>query len=407
MKENFAGYSLKNLINKRINCVCKEQHFINASLFYGDFFKNVKEILKKDIPFSKVVVITKTKSFEKFGNKLLEELKENGNIPLSLVLDNLDNSVEKISSLFCLPEDIRCVISFDIELIDALSYFAEIKNIPLIFIPTSLNLKGLFSNRVAIKVGEKEDKIKITAKKYLIIDEKIIETNFVEVYVNALSNLVGIVDLRVNDIIFSKKSCENALLMLKNSTFEIIKSLSKKRVVKLIEEQLKIEIVNNFLNDRLYNDGYHATIKAQKLLNKTEESYKFNTIFYLLELYRLYFSKKFDSILSIPDYEKRAEELSLITNEKEIVIIKRLKENLLNFFEFENKLKKYNAKLLKYINSILKGKKKFFAIFNKLIKAESVDLNVIKKSIYIAPDLTENYTTLSLIREKGILENIL
>jgi len=304
MKENFAGYSLKNLINKRINCVCKEQHFINASLFYGDFFKNVKEILKKDIPFSKVVVITKTKSFEKFGNKLLEELKENGNIPLSLVLDNLDNSVEKISSLFCLPEDIRCVISFDIELIDALSYFAEIKNIPLIFIPTSLNLKGLFSNRVAIKVGEKEDKIKITAKKYLIIDEKIIETNFVEVYVNALSNLVGIVDLRVNDIIFSKKSCENALLMLKNSTFEIIKSLSKKRVVKLIEEQLKIEIVNNFLNDRLYNDGYHATIKAQNYLIKQKKVINLTQFFIFLNCIDYIFQKNSTLFYQFPTTKK-------------------------------------------------------------------------------------------------------
>ena len=233
MKENFAGYSIENLINTKINCACKECHFINAELFYGNFIKNIKLVMK-NFPYSKVALICTENSFESFGKSLIDFLKKEGIVPLSIIVNNLSDKVEDLSKLFCLPEDLRCVITFDIDLVNALSYFAFVKQIPLIFIPTSVNVKGVFNNKIRVTVDGKEDKIKITTKKYIIIDEKLLvaqKKDLLTAYLNALTSLVSVIDLRVNKTIFSKKLCENCLELINNSIFAIMNNLSKKRSI--------------------------------------------------------------------------------------------------------------------------------------------------------------------------------
>ena len=86
-------------------------------------------------------------------------------------------------------------------------------------------------------------------------------------------------------------------------------------------------------------------------------------------------------------------------------IIKRQKDALSNFFTYENRLKKHMNRLKKQVQALLKHKNRFFAVYNVFSKDDiKIDFSIIKKCIFYAPDHIKEYSTVSLLRENGILE---
>ena len=88
-----------------------------------------------------------------------------------------DNSIENLSGLFALPKDIDFAVVTGDELLSVAKYFTAIRNIPLIYIPTSPNTFGVLDVTAEIKLKGKTERVNATNPRIIALDKDLLKNS--------------------------------------------------------------------------------------------------------------------------------------------------------------------------------------------------------------------------------------
>ena len=388
----------------------------NYPIFYsGESISTISNILQKVSPCGKVAVIYKPQTFAIFGKDLTNAIKGAGCRPCNFIMPESNSGsgylvLEQLSELFFFPEDIRAVVSIDACIVYEVCYYASILNIPAIYTLNNQVCENLLPCHAYIKNGSIVDLVSITCERHIVIDQKAIfncQDNSAQLFAYQMSKIPAFVDFRINNIVKDNSSfifAYNYARAVVLDTFNVFKYEKSNQLDALLLNGLKLEVANYFSKGTLFD--FSAVKSAQRILKKSSGILALNLAKKIIGLYNLYFSGQYQHNDLFVDYFSRAQELSVLTGEKDTVFA----TSLLNQIKL---IKKHNSDFAKIKDGLSKEVQGLEASFNKISnlfialngKQENLDIEV-NKSIKYCGDLNGVFNAMTLVRDSGISELI-
>lgn len=165
----------------------------------------------------------------------------------TVVVSEFDLTIENLSSLFVLPDDVRMVMVSDVELIDFALYYASLKSLPVVVIPDTPSFNGILKTKISVLVGDKIDKITANVDRHVILSGSLEPCQIADVYAFIMSKLVALIDCRINRAVFKSTINKKAFDLIKQSvlsTFNILSVSEDRRKDVLIYNALAIELAS-------------------------------------------------------------------------------------------------------------------------------------------------------------------
>ncbi len=378
----------------------------------GGLLEGIKQVVRLCAPFGKVAFVSENDSYEKYSKIVLDAVKEADGTFLGLtVKGNRIETTEGIAELFHLPEDVRLIIAMDKFVSEKATYFASIRNIPILIIPTSCFAESYLKPEILIKADNGIDAVKMNPDKYVLFSEEAFkEDNLSSVYAHIVSKLVALKDYIISCAVGGKKPNKFCYTTIKNAvyhTINLIKENDISSIKLLIENSFLIETVNNvtcgqmssfsaetvsaLISSVLGNDYYESEIKCATKI---------------LEFYLALVNETEEKILLFPDYNERAEELSKKLEISETAVLKGFlmqSEVLLNS-------RKTAETIVKRLKGELKreteAKKKILSKYYFLGGEDCLGNESVNLSVKYSGDFPFGINLMSIVRENGITEII-
>ena len=326
----------------------------------GEYETCLKDAINKHAPYSKCAFICNKQTYTQHFSSIEKAIKDQGGKLISFIKENSQLSVDNACELFNLPEDVRAVIVMDNELFDITSYYANVKGIPVIEIVKSVALSNIMSPVLYVKNEKVFDRITITAKKIIIIDEKLIsDEQMANAYADIMSKLSAFCDYRINGIVWGKALNKTAYDLARNavtSEYALFNQPKEKRLTFTLINGIKLHTANYLSNGELFNSS--GAYVVGKYLGNEVELYASKC---LLGVYDTCINFDYSNLLSIPDYYGRAVSVSNYLNSDVEQII-----------EYTNKVLKVLRPSLIRANVVLKN---LWAEVNSLNKLTSTVQN--------------------------------
>ncbi len=370
------------------------------------------QTLKEIAPYLKGVYITAKGEFEKEGLRIKNAVEKAGSKLINFVVDEeIEDSVEFISKLFNLPEDTRFVIYSDTRLNVAVSYFASIKQIPVIFIPNSLCTNNFALSEVKIRDGRHVDVVRLSVSRYVLIDFANIKTSTASLaYAHLMSGLAELVEYRINGVISNKPLDKFSYDLMREAVvegFKVVSTPPEERAGELLYNNVRKDLADGFIKNAYSfissaKEGY-GLIKDYK---KNQTYYQFDMSLKVLALLNIYLEK--GAVYNVPDYNERSITLNKITGIDQTYFLK-------NFMLQRALLKKKEGTLQTVIDGLYEEVKSFIQkknkIFNTYLALGGKKDDYVKSKDYIVAlkysgDTPSRINAMSLLREAGILEVI-
>ena len=407
---------------------------LNFRLCTGDFSNSFLQLIKEFCPMGKVAFVCLQKSFNEYGVVLNQLLLQSGGSLVTLVLDGeKTNTVEGVSKLFTLPEDVRLVFYLDPSLCQCVSYFSHVRNIPLVYLFKNVLPSDLFSSKALIKNGNKLDQYKINPLKIVVLDRESVYFNQdlpSKIYAYNVSKLTALYDYRIDSALSIKKELRQAYSLARQAvldTFNVFSCKQTEILDKLIYSHFSLNIANGLtkgdlfscssaqISARLYGaksfwedackkdtckEGAYKKDACQEDVFQTE----FVAFFKVATLYSKFLA--FDGFIpAFADHIKNATDLSQITGLDFSYFIgcytsqnKRYKGKIKVASDVLSTIEKEVTPLVKLLPKI---KSTYFALKGQDVFAK-VNLEKLKQAIKYSGDCTAFINGTSLLREKGI-----
>lgn len=362
---------------------------------------DVFDIVTAVAPFARVAVLYEKASFEEFGKELTNKLKVAGVKPLNFIMPNgVTVKLDEVLDVICVPEDVRAVVCFDRKIISVAAYIATIFNIPVVYGMRDSITDGVLPAFVPFSFGGSgAETVSVTCNYHVaIIFDKLTEENIAEEYAWLISNLIDLVDYRAKVKIcggnINKSVCDEISVAV-NEILEEPKTKDE-----LAFHGLKVQIAHLALNGEILRNSALYSFKRLTGFNETE-GLTFTLLKKLIALYTLC-AKNQDMPFIVPDYNKRVEELSRITNLDDGVFLKNLiaQKTALKIADLSN-VKSAIKKELSGINlAFNKAEKTYIALGGKIIENFSPYVKALKH----CGDMTGTVNFMSVVRECGFAE---
>lgn len=411
MEKFDLGASVVSLV-ERLKNHYKNKFRLSLDLYVGDKEKCLESVVSSVAPFGKGLLIATEKGFKKLGSTL-KILASNGIKTINFISDsNIENSIEKFGELFSVPEDVRFVLYCENCFSPAASYFSHFRKIPLIFIPDSLDFKGAFDSVVSVKNGEKTDEVRIRPDRRAVIDYKFIGQNdLASAYADLAALFPTLTDYRINCSLTNVKTDAFAYDLLKECLVKGVAAVSgneAERAEKLIYYGIQKAIVFGNCLDEF--SGVSAVYAAEEILKDGGNYFDGARTCALIDIIGLY-SVCFETgvVLSVPNYNQRAERLSSITGYPE-------RKYLTNFL-YQKSILSGKGERTEKIKNNLKCEypaesgiaKKFYNTYLLLggEKADETSANKVFQAVLYSGDVKRKINGMTLVRESGITEKLL
>ncbi len=293
---------------------------------FGDYKQNLVKYAFPSAPYAKVAVASLNDSFSKIGKELTDFLKANGLKPISFVYSlPLKNTIESVAGFFEYPEDTRLIIVTDDCLLDFAKYFATVKNIPVVFLPTCPSFRGVFSSSVFINTDGNLDCISVKKNTLALIDFSIMGGGLSECFQRAFSRFISVFDYAVDRALRQKKPSEKLLSVYKGlfKSFDF-SNLTADSVVGFC---LKTEAVISLFGEA---NNFGADEFCLKLLKKEPSGFSLAVSLLLAKIYAIV-GVKSCTRFELEDYCSRAEKVSKILELDFSVILSNLNSQVENF----------------------------------------------------------------------------
>ena len=383
---------------------------LKVDFWSGESISVLSLVAKKILPFSKVAVLYSKASYTECGLLLSEKLKQNGNSVIHVVLpDNFTNSVESYSDIFNLPEDVRLIIAIDSKFFSLAKYFASLRQIDCALAVNNLNCFGVLSPSLTLRNGNSLDEVKISANLHIIFDYKKIEQSkdcYKDAYAFLVSHALALVDLRFNALILGEKINSSAYSLASKSIVTAYSLFTNKRedFYNILTESLfSLELANLFADNKLYQ-SFSSKFVADNLKMSSYAENLLTASCLIAKLYGLYFSDKYNKILTYPDYVTRAEFIANTLSVTHAYALEKLLSNcnIINQLSYSqlSSVKKLSKDVISFIECSSNMKSTFTALGGN---TES-QLQSFSALIKHSGDLELNGMT--LLRESGITELI-
>lgn len=379
-----------------------------AGRFSDCFFDLIKNIA----PYGKGLLVAFEDSYKilyktlsevsvKAGGKLFADVFDNGKV----------TSVDKVSHMFNLSEDIRYVVYSDLSLSSCVTYYAKIQNIPIIYIPSSLMQSGSLSSIIKLNNGKKEDKIPFVGERYIILDSEFIkDDDKAETYAYIVSQVVTLLDYRVFCSMVRRKPDSLLYGLVKgavSNVYPIFKFNREEQNAILIKEGFNLEIADCLSQNTFIEHGSVYAIASLTAKDKGQGSASLLGAKKIMQLFSEYLSLDY-AIMKIPDYNQRAEKLALLTGKSEGIFLNSIKKQLFYLNKYLDTVALLKKDLKDEVERNAKTVESMIKIYTALISSKSLmpmEEEVISALKY-AGDFTERINVVSLMRESGILEFI-
>lgn len=353
----------------------------------GDYKKETEKLVREICPYSKVAIVAFSSTYRKYGKEVVSVLAKAGSKTVSLMMpDKYSDSVDYAGLLFNIPEDARLVIVFDRELMHVATYFSNVRDVPVLFIPKDIVFYKSLDDVLYFRNGGKTDKIVCKSEKYILFDENFVSyDNLALIYAHVVSKTVALFDYKIYKSITGERKNTTAIGGLLSAIKDIIDIMSyaeKERGKVLAINSIKTELFNYLSGGELFS--YSAEVFTAKLLIGKSDFYSIElaSAIKILAYYSDFFGSK-EAYPVFPNYNKRVEDVA--------GIIKVSEKELADAF-------------IAHTDGFFKNKEKYFNAINAMssdaVKAFDVVANL--KSTYLALGGKQNFGLTEELLYEGV-----
>ena len=376
-----------------------------VKFYQGTAFDELKSLVKTLCPHGKVAFITTLKSNLSFCTKIAKTLKSVNASLCTFVLEDSALSTKNLSQLFSMPDDVRLVLTMDVELVGHAVYFANLKSLPVVVIPSSLTLKGVLDNVLYVRTDEKVDRVQVKVDRHVVIDKEMMGDDLYKPFAYSMSKLVSLIDYRISRTLLSLAPVKKAFDMVKNSV------LSTQNVTKLDRESQKDVLIYNAFEIEIasmLSKGEITCFSAENVALDIEgERYNDTLALYLalkiIKIYDLAFScdLNFTALTNVNAISTDLQEKTGIRDEY------YLKNILLQVKSIDKKGDEIKALLTSLVPEI-----KSFIKFSKKIEETFVSLGGVMDDVDTSFSLShagDNFVGangMTLLREAGLIKSL-
>ncbi len=345
----------------------------NINFCCGDYSALLNTVIRQYIPFGKIAFIALESSHFKYSKNVLASLTNAGSKLISLVLKNVpENRVEDFSRVFNLPEDVRAVITFDRKLCALCSYYAAIKEVPLIYIPNSVCVNNCLDSLLFIKNGDISEQISLKRKVFVIVDFNLIEQceDQACAYAGIISKTSAMVDYRLFCALNKKPVNGKAMAVIQKSisrAFNVFSIKPKNRKKELFVCGLSAELANEAACGEI-NARDSSEIIAEAIRDRNGDFFgtKLYACLKLLSVYAAVFELK-EPLCTVPKLLKSVFTSANAFNQSLNEMVKELNGNaffIKNNLRFAIKTAQSMQKTVKETLDVEKGIKSTYAALN-------------------------------------------
>ena len=410
---NFSlSESLSNLV-KDMKSHYKIKYALPLNLYFGERNETLKKVIDLVAPFSTGVFLSTPSTFEKEEKSYRKMLNGKGVKLINYIVDGTYRfTVEGVSGLFALPDNIRFILYSDKSLSPYASYFAHFRKIPVIYIPNSLDFSNAFNNIISIVNGEKLDYVKVKPQREVIIDKEYIgEVGIAHAFADLMSLLPTLTDYRINCNILNIKPDVYAYDHLKECLTEGYKIASmpkKSRAEMFLYYSIKKALIGgNALDAFTFVSAVYAVESIFSLRDECYEQLRLQSVIDLVNIYSVCFET--GSVLQVANLNERAEELAKQTGIDESHFMSNLiyqQAVLTGKTERVEKLKEF---LKREFSTASKTGESIYKIYLSLggKKADSKAFKEIFYTVLRAGDFGRKINGMTIVRESGLTEKYL
>ncbi len=282
-----------------------------ACIFYeGGYSIVLENVLKKEVPFGKTAFLASNATYLKHAKTVSRAVENSGGKFFGIPAKNFSNQADlsQISSLV-FPEDVRAVVLLEEKLFSVACYICYTKNIPLIYVPQTLNLFCVAKTVFTIKNGNVLDRVCLPCARHVIIDERFAQKNVVaNLFAENLSKIPALIDYRLYCYAFSVEPNKKAYSLFKNGLQQSFSSGDKGS---LIESSFILSIANNLTDGAICD--YSSLSFATELIDGNKKLTGNDLLalsFDVLQLFNAYTSYRSDLNYKIVELSQRADSVS-------------------------------------------------------------------------------------------------
>lgn len=385
----------------------KSRSRADAEFIYGNVNTVLSELFEKIAPFGRGAVFFAQKESERFAREIPREQSTGVKI-INVVCENEScYDSETADEYLNLPEDVRFAVASDLSALNVAKYFSQKRDVPLIFVPSSLKIFFSLYGKSVFNRNGSEIRIPFDRKIYVVADDTFVSAEDAdELFAHIMGSYCDVIDYRVNCAVNGIMPDHGSFNLFKNSVLQALKicdSTSAFRKKALFICGFSIELASKLSGDKIYESSAPKT--AVRLFGpKSYDPFRaFDCAVKTLAVYDEGF--KAGPINRFPDYLYRRDAVCYLTGEDHARVSEWLTAQLSICVEREreisalrNNLKGevsfFNENLTRIINCYrsLSGERRFSTDFHTIL------------SVLLSGDCRE-INGMSLMREWGVTED--
>jgi len=320
------------VLNKRVNvCLLDED------------FESFRQVICDKSPFSRVLLVALKSDFKEKGQIIFEQIKKTSNKIISVIFeDDFVFSIESVCGLFNAPEDVRLIISISDKLSNLASYFAQIKNIPLVVISSGWK-DCLFDNKLFIKNGGKRDYFLCDVERFIYLNKFFL--NDIDAYSFLCAEKFKLLDIFIT-CEFTSLSCDKLLFERYYKSLNCFEEILFNKNSDKNKKEIFINLIGEGYN--FYLSLSMQVLVALQVVNCFKQVDNLNKLFMAEHMINFVYKGLKNGASKAIDYNVKTEEVSKITSICQ-------QEVMENFLKQIKKVKTEKDKEI-FIDLISKGK---------------------------------------------------
>lgn len=303
--------------NQGVNVKIPDVEFYDCSVEEG-----ISKMVSSFSPYGKVGYVTTFESGLKYCTKLAKTVRKTGAVMATLIMEDLDVTIDNLSRLFSFPEDVRLIIVTDAVIVPFALYYCSLRGVPLVIIPSSMNVKGILKNKVYVKTQDKIDAVNVKVKRHVVIDVNFIDDKLHSAYAHVMSKLTSLIDYRLSRVLLQKSTAKSPYDLVRQSVINTFSADFSDEQIKeiLLYNSFKVELASLVTRGDLCD---LSSSNIALLLENKEYSPDLELLFSLriIKLYELLSSNVAD-FMALTDFNSLSQVLSDKTGIKDTSFIK-------------------------------------------------------------------------------------
>ena len=364
--------------------------------------------LKKTVPFGKVAVLYLKSSFEKFGKETTENIRRLGIKPYNYVMpQGVTLSFENVFDVITLPEDVRAIIYFDGELGALVNYVATVLGVFCMRVVKDPFVKGALAPFVCFDSGVSSDIFPIACDRYIFVDFNAVKDakdNKEKAIAYILSRYLSVIDGKIFAAAYGE-TWEDALQLILSAVNYCRSNAENMDLGELTYWALATEIADAFSFGALLKNS--SAFCLSYILKKTEDSdFYLSLCRKLFGVYLLYLKEESQNLLSVPDYNARAEILSEKTGKDFISVAEGIIKQRKALKENAEKINAAVSRIKVNLADIEGVFAAFSAVMERLSVKDSATFGDTAFALKSCGDMAGTFNLMTVIRESGLTELI-